>query len=158
MDIQRIKSLIDLVAEEEIADLDVTEPDGSVRIVRVQQDVPARPTSCAPPGSGVAAAFAMSTSVPAGPSAAAYASPSQPTQASRQITAPMIGTFYRSTNLTGEPLVQVGAVVQIGTPLCVIEAMKIMNEIESDKAGTVTQVLCESGQAVDRGQPLFVIE
>jgi acetyl-CoA carboxylase biotin carboxyl carrier protein len=158
MDVARIKSLIDLVAEEDIAELDITDPDGSIHIVRVAQDVAAQPESPAPTSGSAAPVLVVPTSVPAGASAAAHGSPLCPAAASRHIKAPMVGTFYRSANKHGGSLIQAGAVVEVGTPLCVIEAMKIMNEIESDMAGTVTQVLCQNGQAVERGQALFVIE
>ncbi|MFZ2651098.1 MAG: acetyl-CoA carboxylase biotin carboxyl carrier protein, partial [Burkholderiaceae bacterium] len=74
------------------------------------------------------------------------------------VKAPMVGTFYRSASPGGKPLVEVGSMVKEGEPICIIEAMKIMNEIEADKAGTIKSILCENGQAVEFGQPLFVIE
>lgn len=147
---QQIKDLIDLVAEEKIEELEVSEPHRSIRLVRRAE------------AGGTVCVEAPASSQPAVSAAGRPASRDSGKQdalpASHTVSAPMAGTFYRSASVGGEPLVGPGSAVAIGTPLCVIEAMKIMNDIGSEKAGTVVQVLCESGQTVDQGQALFVIQ
>jgi len=114
----------------------------------------AAPLAVAQPAAPVAmAAPAAAATVPAEAVAPAPAAP-----AGHTVKSPMVGTFYRSSSPGAAPFVQIGSVVKEGETLCIVEAMKILNEIESDKAGTVTQILCENGQAVEYGQPLFIIE
>ena len=156
MDLRKLKTLIDLVSESNISELEITEADGKVRIVKSDPGrgwvvAPSVAVGPAAPVPAVAAA-----SAPVGASAPAAAAPAQP--AGHVVKSPMVGTFYRSSTPGGKPFVEVGTVVKAGDPVCIIEAMKIMNEIESDQAGTVTQILCENGQAVEFGQPMFVIE
>ncbi|MCI1190735.1 acetyl-CoA carboxylase biotin carboxyl carrier protein [Calidifontimicrobium sp. SYSU G02091] len=154
MDLRKLKTLIDLVSESNISELEITEADGKVRIVKAD----ARAAAVVP----VAAAVpAMPAVVPAPVAAAPAATPAAPEPAAppgHVVKSPMVGTFYRASSPGAKPMVEVGQEVTEGQPLCIIEAMKIMNEIEADKAGTVTRILVENGQAVEFGQPLFVIE
>lgn len=148
--VQQIKNLIDLVAEENIEELEISEPHRSIRLVRRAA------------GGGAACVEAPASSQPAvsaaGPAASRGCGKQDALPVSHTVSAPMAGTFYRSASVGGEPLVDPGSAVTVGTSLCVIEAMKIMNDIGSEKAGTVVQVLCESGQSVEQGQALFVIQ
>jgi acetyl-CoA carboxylase biotin carboxyl carrier protein len=155
MDLRKLKTLIDLVSESNISELEITEADGKVRIVKADPHaaVPVAAAAVAVPvAAPVAAAMPAAAPVAEPPPAA----PAAPT--GHLVKAPMVGTFYRSSTPGGKAFAEIGTVVKEGDPLCIIEAMKIMNEIEADRAGTVTQVLCENGQAVEFGQPLFVIE
>ena len=148
MDLRKLKTLIDLVSESNVSELEITEAEGKVRIVKsagvVQQFVAAAPVAAAP----AAAPAAPVAELPAPP--AAVVGP--------QVKSPMVGTFYRASAPGAKPFIEIGAQVKEGDVLCIIEAMKILNEIEADKTGTVTRVLAENGQAVEYGQPLFVIE
>jgi acetyl-CoA carboxylase biotin carboxyl carrier protein len=158
MDLRKLKTLIDLVSESSITELEITEAEGKVRIVKAGaagQVVHAQPIAplMMPMVTPHAAPAAASSE-----SAAAAADAAAAIEAANTVTSPMVGTFYRSSSPGGKPLVDVGTVVKVGDPLCIIEAMKIMNEIEADRAGTVMRVLCENGQAVEFGQPLFVVE
>jgi acetyl-CoA carboxylase biotin carboxyl carrier protein len=154
MDLRKLKTLIDLVSESNISELEITETEGKVRIVKGGGAAPvqyvqtlAAPQTAAAPAAGAPAA-------PAAPSApAAEAAPS-----GHAVKSPMVGTFYRSSSPGAPAFVEVGSKVSEGDTLCIIEAMKILNEIEADKSGTVTQILGENGQAVEYGQPLFIIE
>ena len=153
MDLRKLKTLIDLVSESNISELEITEADGKVRIVKADPSLVAQPghaqmMALAPPAAAPAAAAPLA--VPA-----LEAAPPVPGHA---VKSPMVGTFYRTANPGAKPFVEIGSVVKEGQPVCIIEAMKIMNEIEADKAGTVTRMLCENGQAVEFGQPLYVIE
>ena len=154
MDLRKLKTLIDLVSESNVSELEITEAEGKVRIVKsggtvVQQYVPVQaPVQAAPAAAPVAAPVAE---LPAPPAAAAA-----PT--GHVIKSPMVGTVYRSSSPGAKPFVEVGSQVKEGETICIIEAMKILNEIEADKTGTVTRILGENGQAVEYGQPLFVIE
>jgi acetyl-CoA carboxylase biotin carboxyl carrier protein len=151
MDLRKLKTLIDLVSDSNITELEITEDDGKVRIVK------ANAVAVAAPAVQMMAAPAMpADSAPVAQAAAAPAAPAAPT--GHVIKSPMVGTFYVSSTPGGKPMVEVGSVVKEGDPVCIIEAMKIMNEIETDKAGTITQILVENGQAVEFGQPLYVIE
>ena len=156
MDLRKLKTLIDLVSESNVSELEITEAEGKVRIVKSAGVAMMAPVAMAAPlaATPVMAAPAAAAAVAAAPAEAAEAAaPSGHTAKS-----PMVGTFYRSSSPGAAPFVQIGSVVKEGDTLCIVEAMKILNEIESDKAGTVTQILCENGQAVEYGQPLFVIE
>ncbi|MGV0961049.1 MAG: acetyl-CoA carboxylase biotin carboxyl carrier protein [Limnohabitans sp.] len=146
MDLRKLKTLIDLVSDSNVSELEITEAEGKVRIVKsmgVAAPVLVQPAPVAAP-------------VAAAPVAAAPAAVQAP--AGHAVKSPMVGTFYRSSSPGAAPFVQIGSVVKEGDTLCIIEAMKILNEIESDKSGTVTQILCENGQATEYGQPLFIIE
>ena len=158
MDLRKLKTLIDLVSESNVSELEITEAEGKVRIVKSAGVAMVAPMAMPAP---VAAAPAVAAPVAAAPAAApaaaaAEAAPAAP--AGHAVKSPMVGTFYRSASPGAAPFVQIGSVVKEGETLCIVEAMKILNEIESDKSGTVTQILCENGQAVEYGQPLFVIE
>jgi len=152
MDLRKLKTLIDLVSESNVSELEITEAEGKVRIVK---SVPAgvMPMMAAAPV--VAAAPAPVIAV-AAPVAAASAEPA-PIKG-HVVKSPMVGTLYRSASPGAKPFVEVGSTVKEGEPICIVEAMKIMNEIEADKSGTVTQILVENGHAVEYGQPLFIIE
>jgi len=155
MDLRKLKTLIDLVSESNITELEITEAEGKVRIVK--GGPVASPLMMAAPGAHTASAGTAGES----PKTAAVVSASAaaaPVETGHVVTSPMVGTFYRSSSPGGNPLVEVGSTVKEGEPVCIIEAMKIMNEIEATFSGTVTKVLCENGQPVEFGQPLFVIE
>jgi acetyl-CoA carboxylase biotin carboxyl carrier protein len=153
MDLRKLKTLIDLVSESSISELEITEAEGKVRIVKAAAAVPmAVPAAVAPVA--VAAAPAPVSAPAVAPEAAAPA----PAEAGRVIKSPMVGTFYRSSSPGSKAFVDVGSAVKEGDAVCIIEAMKIMNEIEADTAGTITRILCDNGQAVEFGQPLFVVE
>jgi acetyl-CoA carboxylase biotin carboxyl carrier protein len=156
MDLRKLKTLIDLVSESSISELEITEAEGKVRIVKAGQPgagaVPVTTVAAAPVALAPVAAPAPAPTA----AAAVAASPSAPE--ARVIKSPMVGTFYRSASPGSKAFVDVGSVVKTGEPVCIIEAMKIMNEIEADLDGTITRILCENGQAVEFGQPLFVLE
>ena len=154
VDIARVLELIDLVADERIDELEIVEAGVEYRIARQVPGAAPEPQDAAAAGAaGGVAAGAESDAAP--PVAAPH-----PGQAGRrhEIAAPMAGTFYRTPGADAQPLVEVGAQVPAGAPLCIVEAMKIMNEVTSDQAGTITQVLVENGQMVEQGQALFVME
>jgi acetyl-CoA carboxylase biotin carboxyl carrier protein len=143
MDLRKLKTLIDLVAESGIAELEITEGEGKVRIVKFSQTL--QPVAYHAPEAPAAAAQ---------PAAAA---PAAPVIQGHVVKAPMVGTFYRSPNPGGPPFVDIGQTVKEGDPLCIIEAMKLLNEIEADKSGVIKEILVENGEPVEYGQPLFVI-
>ncbi len=157
MDLRKLKTLIDLVSDSNVSELEITEAEGKVRIVKGQPPmvqpaaVPA-PVALAPQAPAAAPALAP-TPAPAAAPAAPAAEP-----AGHAVKSPMVGTFYRSSSPGAKAFVEVGSQVKAGDTVCIIEAMKILNEIEADQSGTITQILCENGQAVEYGQPLFVIE
>jgi len=161
MDLRKLKTLIDLVSESNVAELEITEAEGKVRIVKsnpAAQPVvygAALPAPVAAPVTATTAAPVAAAPVAAG-STPAPAAAEEPT--GFVVKSPMVGTFYRSSSPGGKAFVEVGSEVKEGEPVCIIEAMKIMNEIEADKAGKITKILCENGQAVEFGQPLFVVE
>jgi acetyl-CoA carboxylase biotin carboxyl carrier protein len=164
MDLRKLKTLIDLVSDSNVTELEITEAEGKVRIVKgaissgsqvstQQVMVPAAPAMVAAPvAAPTPAEIADAAAVTAAAAAAEIAS------AGHSVKSPMVGTFYRSSSPGAAPFVQVGDSVKEGDTLCIIEAMKILNEIESDKSGKVKQVLCENGQAVEYGQALYIIE
>ena len=156
MDLRKLKTLIDLVSESSIAELEVTEADGKVRIVKSDPSKVAAATT-PPPLSIAPAAAALATASPAAAAVPAAAPPAVE-DPGHAVKSPMVGTFYRSASPGGKPFVEIGSPIKEGEPICIIEAMKIMNEIEADKSGTVTKILCENGQAVEFGQPMFIIE
>ena len=154
MDLRKLKTLIDLVSDSNITELEITEADGKVRIVKSD------PNARANPGQVMTTPMAAPLAAPAAGVAAAPAPVAETPieDPGHKVKSPMVGTFYRSASPGGKPLVELGAAVKEGEPICIIEAMKIMNEIEADKAGTIKRVLCENGQPVEFGQPLFIIE
>ncbi|MEY4428723.1 MAG: hypothetical protein RLZZ182_1412 [Pseudomonadota bacterium] len=152
MDLRKLKTLIDLVSESNVSELEITEADGKVRIVKAgaqpvvyTQALPAAPLQAAAPAAVAA---------PAAAPAAAEA----PVETGHVVKSPMVGTFYRSSSPGAKAFAEVGDTVKAGQPVCIIEAMKIMNEIEADKDGVVSKILVENGQPVEYGQPLFIIE
>lgn len=155
MDLRKLKTLIDLVSESNISELEITEADGKVRIVKADARPPAVMQAAAPMMMQAPAQVAAPAA--AGVPAAA-AAPAAPVETGHVVKSPMVGTFYRASSPGAKPLAEVGQQVKEGDPICIIEAMKIMNEIEADKTGTVTKVMVENGQAVEFGQPLFIIE
>ena len=155
MDLRKLKTLIDLVSDSNVSELEITEAEGKVRIVKGGV-APAQMAYVAPAAPAVAQAAAPQASVAAPAQPEAPAAPAAP--AGHVVKSPMVGTFYRSSSPGAKSFVEIGSSVKTGETLCIIEAMKILNEIESDHSGTITQILCENGQAVEFGQPLFVIE
>jgi len=154
MDLRKLKTLIDLVSESNVSELEITEAEGKVRIVKGPVGAPvavAAPVMVAAPvaaPAGLAPAAPEATPAPAEAAAAS----------GHVVKSPMVGTFYTSSSPEAKPFVQVGSVVKEGETICIIEAMKILNEIEADKSGTVTRILVDNGQAVEYGQPMFLIE
>ncbi|KQW51780.1 MULTISPECIES: acetyl-CoA carboxylase biotin carboxyl carrier protein [unclassified Roseateles] len=154
MDLRKLKTLIDLVSESNISELEITEADGKVRIVKADPAAAVAQTVYAPAPAPVATSAApVATAAPV-----AAAAPTAPVETGHIVKSPMVGTFYRASSPNAKPFADVGQQVKEGEAICIIEAMKIMNEIEADKSGTITKVMCENGQAVEFGQPLFVIE
>ena len=154
MDLRKLKTLIDLVAESDIAELEVTEGESKVRIVKSSampqnQVVMMQPQGMQPQYQQHAAPVA------AAPVASVPAAPAEPT--GHVVKSPMVGTFYRSSAPGAAAFVEVGQAIKEGDTLCIIEAMKLLNEIDADVSGVVTQILVENGQPVEFGQPLFVI-
>ncbi len=156
MDLRKLKTLIDLVSESNISELEITEADGKVRILKAD---PA-PVMMMPAAQPVlqASAPVAAGAVAAAPAVAAPMPAAAPAQTGHAVKSPMVGTFYRAASPGAKPFVEVGSTIKEGDPICIIEAMKIMNEIEADKSGTVTHVMCEDGQAVEFGQTLYIIE
>jgi acetyl-CoA carboxylase biotin carboxyl carrier protein len=154
MDLRKLKTLIDLVSESAISELEITEAEGKVRIVKAGAVGAALAPVAAP---AAAAPVIAAPALPAAPaSPLAPEAPAQPE--GRTVKSPMVGTFYRSASPGAKPFVEVGDAIKEGAPVCIIEAMKIMNEIESDTSGKIVRILCENGQAVEFGQPLFIVE
>ena len=151
MDIRKVKKLIELLEESQVAEIEIHEGEESVRISRMSTTVPASamvqaaPVAAAPP--------------PAAPQAPAAAPEpvADATPEGHAVTSPMVGTFYEAASPGAKPFVEVGQQVNVGDTLCIVEAMKMLNQIEADKAGTVTAKLVENGQPVEFGQSLFVI-
>ena len=157
MDLRKLKTLIDLVAESDISELEVTEGESKVRIVKTtahsaQNQVVMMP-SAAVAAPAAAAPVAAGTPVAAAPAVAPEAAPT-----GHIVKSPMVGTFYRASAPGAPAFVDIGSVVKEGDTLCIIEAMKLLNEIDADASGTIRQILVENGQAVEYGQPLFIIE
>ena len=151
MDLRKLKTLIDLVSESNVSELEITEAEGKVRIVKGLAQIgrwPHLPAVSAPMAPPIAATTAPDASTP----------PIAPEETGHITKSPMVGTFYRSASPGAKAFVEIGDAVKEGDTLCIIEAMKILNEIESDKTGTIKRILAENGQAVEYGQALFVIE
>jgi acetyl-CoA carboxylase biotin carboxyl carrier protein len=152
MDLRKLKTLIDLVSESNVSELEITEAEGKVRIVKGGNGIMQH---YAPVGQPMTSAPMMpQVATPDAAPAVAMA----PVETGHTVKSPMVGTFYRSASPGAKSFVEVGDAVKEGETLCIIEAMKILNEIESDKAGTVRRILVDNGQAVEYGQPLFIIE
>ena len=151
MDIRKVKKLIDLLEESGIAEIEIHEADESIRISKYGEAAPAVSYMPAPaPGAAPPTAGGMA--------AAGGNEPEAELPPGHAVTAPMVGTFYRSPSPASAPFAEVGDRVQAGDPLCIIEAMKLMNQIEADVSGEVKAILVENGQPVEFGQPLFVID
>jgi len=152
MDLRKLKKLIDLVQESGIGELEITEGEEKVKIVRGGQRAevvpPGAPASAAAPGAAAPAAAAQAAPAPEAPPAAE----------GHVVKSPMVGTFYRAASPDAEPFVEVGDTVKAGQTICIIEAMKLMNEIEADQDGVIKAILVENGQPVEYGEPLIVIE
>jgi len=151
MDLRKLKTLIDLVSESNISELEITEAEGKVRIVKGGVAMVAAPMAYAPAAPAPAADAPTPAAVAAAAEAAARAT-------DKVIKSPMVGTFYRSASPGAKAFVEIGDAIKEGQPVCIIEAMKIMNEIEADAEGKIVRILCENGQAVEFGQPLFIVE
>ncbi len=151
MDLRKLKTLIDLVSESNVSELEITEAEGKVRIVKGGGAMPMVAYAPAP-----MAAPVVQNAPPSPPAAPVAATPAVP--AGHVVKSPMVGTFYRSPSPGAKPFVEIGSQIKEGETICIIEAMKILNEIEADKSGTVVQMLSDNGEAVEYGQPLFVIE
>ena len=151
MDLRKLKKLIDLVEESGIAEIEVTEGEDKVRVTR---------TYAAPAATYAAPAPTYAVPAAAAPVAAAVASEAAApvVAAANTLKSPMVGTFYRSASPTSAAFVEEGQTVKVGDTLCIIEAMKLMNEIEADRAGVVKKILISDGQPVEYGEPLFIIE
>jgi acetyl-CoA carboxylase biotin carboxyl carrier protein len=148
MDIRKVKKLIEMLEESSLAEIEIKEGEESIRISRASSLAAALMAQAAAPAMAAAPAAA-----PAPATAPAAAAPS-----GHAVNSPMVGTFYRSPSPGAKAFVEIGDTVNVGDTLCIIEAMKMMNEIESDKAGVVKAILKENGQPVEFGEPLFVIE
>jgi len=153
MDLRKLKTLIDLVSESGISELEVNEGEDRVRIVNAGSPAPAGQVVYANP----APAQAMQAAPVAAPAVAAPAAEEAPPETGFVARSPMVGTFYRAPNPESPDFVKVGDTVKVGQTLCIIEAMKLLNEIESEQAGVIKQILCENGQGVEFDQPLFII-
>ncbi len=156
MDLRKLKTLIDLVSESNISELEITEADGKVRIVKADPHAVAAPMMMMAPAPVASAPPVRTAAAVAADEAEAAALVAA--ENGHIVKSPMVGTFYRSASPGGKPLVEIGSTGKSGEPICIIEAMKIMNEIEADESGLIAEILCENGQAVEFGQPLFVID
>ena len=153
MDIRKVKKLIELLDESGIAEIEITEGEESVRISRYSPNAPAAPVAMAAPIAAPAAPVAAAAAP-----AAAPAAPAEPEEDGFEVTAPMVGTFYASSSPGAAPYVQVGDRVTEGDTLCIIEAMKMMNQIEADVSGVVKSIRMQNGEPVEFGQTLIVID
>ena len=158
MDLRKLKTLIDLVSDSNVSELEITEAEGKVRIVKSgpsQAMHIAQPVVSSAPAS---AALSPAPVAPVAPTSAEVAAASTDAEPDGHVVkSPMVGTFYRSSSPEAAAYVEVGTQVKEGQTICIIEAMKILNEIEADKSGTITQIVAQNGQAVEYGAPLFVI-
>ena len=154
MDLRKLKTLIDLVSDSNVSELEITEAEGKVRIVKAMVHAPAvaAPSFATAPVAAAPVALAPAPLAAEAPAAEPLHDPSH------RVTSPMVGTFYRSASPGAKAFVEVGDTVKEGETICIIEAMKILNEIEADKSGTVKEILCQNGQAVEYGQALLIIE
>jgi acetyl-CoA carboxylase biotin carboxyl carrier protein len=154
MDLRKLKKLIDLVQESGIAELEITEGEEKVKIVKGGEAT----VTPLVPAAIVAATAAVPAAGAVAPAPAAAAAPEAPAPSGHVLKAPMVGTFYRSASPDAKPFIEVGQNVKAGETVCIIEAMKLMNEIEADATGMVKAILVENGQPVEYGQPLLIIE
>lgn len=154
MDLRKLKTLIDLVAESDISELEVTEGESKVRIVKASTAAN-QVVMMQQPMAAHAQAAPLQQSSPAVSAAPVVEAVAEPT--GHIVKSPMVGTFYRSSAPGSPSFVEIGSAVKVGDTLCIIEAMKLLNEIDTDAAGVITQILVENGQPVEFGQPLFVV-
>jgi acetyl-CoA carboxylase biotin carboxyl carrier protein len=156
MDIRKIKKLIELLEESGIAEIEIKEGEEAVRISRLPPAgaMPMQPIAHVLHAAGLPASAAAAAAAPA----AAAESPAKPKPNEHVITAPMVGTYYASPSPGAKPFVEIGDEIKVGQVLCIIEAMKMMNQIEADKAGRIASIMARNGDPVEFGQPLFVIE
>ena len=154
MDLRKLKTLIDLVAESDISELEVTEGESKVRIVKGASASHSQVVMMPPPS---AAPVAQDPAAVAAPAAPAEAPAAAPAPVGHIVKSPMVGTFYRASAPGAAPFVEVGSAVKQGETICIIEAMKLLNEIETDASGVIKEILVENGQPVEFGQPLFLI-
>ncbi|PIE00766.1 MAG: acetyl-CoA carboxylase, biotin carboxyl carrier protein [Thiothrix nivea] len=150
MDVRKIKKLIDLLGDSDVAEIEIKEGDDSVRISRISSTLPA-------PAAAPAVTTAVAAALPPAPAAEAAATDSS-LPGGHVIEAPMVGTFYRASSPTAKPFVEVGQNIKSGDTLCIIEAMKMLNQIPADTSGVVKAILVENEQPVEFGQPLMIIE
>lgn len=157
MDMRKLKTLVDLVSESNISELEITEAEGKVRIVKAGYGVPT--TMMMQPAGQMMMQPQAQQAAPAGDApVAAPVVEAAPVPTGHVVKSPMVGTFYRSASPGSKPFAEVGSTIKEGDAICIVEAMKIMNEIEADMSGTVSKILVENGQAVEYGQPLFIVE
>jgi acetyl-CoA carboxylase biotin carboxyl carrier protein len=149
VDIRKIKKLIEMLEESHLTEIEIHEGEETIRLSRMAPAAAPMNTYYAPPPM-------PSMAAPVAAAVAAVEAPAAPT--GHMVTSPMVGTFYRSASPNAKPFVEVGAQVKVGETLCIIEAMKMLNQIEADKAGVIKAILKENGQPVEYGEPLFVIE
>lgn len=147
MDIRKVKKLIELLEESDVAEIEIHEGEESIRISRASQLTMAAPMAAAPVAAPAAA-----------PVAVAEAAPAEEVISGHVVTSPMVGSFYAASSPSAANFVEVGKSVKVGDTLCIIEAMKLMNQIEADKAGVIKKIMVENGQPVEYNQPLFIIE
>jgi acetyl-CoA carboxylase biotin carboxyl carrier protein len=159
MDLRKLKTLIDLVSESQVQELEITEAEGKVRIVKGPAGMvySAAPAMMQQPMMQQAAPQMMAAAPAAAP-ALSEAAADVVALAGHTVKSPMVGSFYRTSSPGAKPFVEIGDTVAVGDTICIIEAMKIMNEIEADKAGVIKKIMVDNGAAVEYGQPLFVIE
>lgn len=158
MDIRKVKKLIDLLEESGIAEIEITEGEESVRISRYPSGTSVMMQGGPIPMQQAPAAAPQPQAAPAPQADEAPAGEQKEEISGHKVTSPMVGTFYRAAAPGAKPFVDVGSKVSAGDTLCIIEAMKMMNQIEADKAGTIKAILVENGEPVEFGQPLFIIE
>ena len=158
MDIRKVKKLIELLEESGIAEIEISEGEESVRISRYPKGSAAPQAPVVHYAAPAPAASPPAAAAPSAPAQAAAPAPAAAARADHTVTAPMVGTFYAAATPGAKPFVEIGSEVNVGDTLCIIEAMKMMNQIESDKSGRVTAVLVKNGDPVEFGQPLFIIE
>ena len=151
MDLRKLKTLIDLVSDSNVSELEITEAEGKVRIVKSSPHA-------APMAMNAVQYAAAPMAMAAAPAPVVEVVAAEPVATGHTVKSPMVGTFYRSASPGAASFVEIGSEVKEGDTLCIIEAMKILNEIEADKSGKVSKILCENGQAVEYGQAMFIIE
>src|SRR6516225_721492 len=157
MDIRKIKKLIELLEESGIAEIEIKEGEEAVRISRMPAASATQPPQLAHLG-GISPSAAAAAAAAGAEAVAAESAAQKPKPSEHVITAPMVGTFYASPSPGAKPFVEIGDEIKVGQVLCIIEAMKMMNQIEADRAGRIASVMARNGDPVEFGQPLFVVE